>query len=669
MVEKPLRKLGRRTILGVSSILIHIALWTNCSADNHLLTLDLTKSWNRASPSLTGLPQPSGPPAVSLGALWHSYDSLFLYGGEFADNPPTSPLPVSTWQYNIKSSTWQEWANPRTSAGNNSAPGQQPVQRSAEGAGLSVPEMGRSWYFGGHLDMFTTAGWSNQIARVYLKSLLEFTHPGYANSGVYGLGTTVAAGNGGAYRNITQGGLQDEAGFTERADGVLVYIPGWGEDGIILGLAGGTNESFTEMNIIDVYDVANSTWYKQATSGPNPPIRVNPCAVVAAAPDGTSFNVYLYGGQNLIPYDQQIQYSDMWILTIPSFTWTQVFMDGQSQPPARAGHTCTMWDGQIVVIGGYVGRDISCDSPGIYIFNASSLQWTNSFTSLSGTDNFYNDQGSSVLQGSVGYQVPAQIQSIIGGSSAGGATASTPAAGSATAGPLATGRSPVFTITRPGTTVVQTAFPTSTSKSTSTAASNAAKKSTNTGAVAAGVIAGALACVAAYLAFCTWLYRKRIAMYQDHVKMAQRTSFGADPDPNGDWSSDANDEMSGPNSGIILGPFGTKIGRTNDGSPARRSGSTSQQGSSGSGYGAVPSARYGDPLDEVDSEYLGAGAAGLNRNGSGRSPGHSRETSGGGASMMGQSVDSQEDLLGGQEPSFFSVVLNPRRTLRVVNLD
>lgn len=37
------------------------------------------------------------------------------------------------------------------------------------------------------------------------------------------------------------------------------------------------------MNIIDVYDIANSTWYKQTTSGPIPDYRVNPCAVVAAS--------------------------------------------------------------------------------------------------------------------------------------------------------------------------------------------------------------------------------------------------------------------------------------------------------------------------------------------------------------------------------------------------
>jgi hypothetical protein len=421
------------------------------------------------------------------------------------------------------------------------------------------------------------------------------------------------------------------------------------------------------MNIIDIYDVANSTWYKQATSGPNPPIRVNPCAVVAAAPDGTSFNVYLYGGQNLIPYSEQVQYSDMWILTVPSFTWTQVVMDGQSQPPARAGHTCTMWDGQIVVVGGYVGKDISCDSPGIYVFNASSLQWTSGFTAISGPSSTNNDQGSSVLQGSHGYQVPAQVQSIIGGSSAGGATASTPAAGAATIGPFATGRSPVFTITQSGTTITQTGFPTSTSKSSPTISSDS-QKSTNTGAVAAGVIAGVLACIAGYLAFCTWLYRRQIAMYQNHVKMAQRTSFGVDP--NGEWSSEIHTDVGGSGAGILLSPARTKIGRGAEGSPGRSSGSDQ-----GTGDPAPRSDRRYDRIDEhspnheprADTNYLEAGTSD-NMNDGGRATGHSRQTSG--ASLMGQSsVGSQDDLLGGQEPSFFSVVLNPRRTLRVVNMD
>jgi hypothetical protein len=228
-------------------------------ADNNLLALDLSKSWNTASPSLTGLTQPSGPPAVALGSLWHTYDALFLYGGEFSDNPPTTPSAVSTWKYDISSGSWTEYSNPQTSAGNNSDTAPASVNRAAEGAGLSVPEIGRSWYFGGHLDLYTTPGWSNQIARVYLKGLLEFTHPGYANDGVESLGLTKGAGDGGVYRNITDGGLQESAGFTERADGVLVYVPGWGVDGILLGLAGGTNETLVSASF---HPCHHEPWYQ-----------------------------------------------------------------------------------------------------------------------------------------------------------------------------------------------------------------------------------------------------------------------------------------------------------------------------------------------------------------------------------------------------------------------
>jgi hypothetical protein len=213
------------------------------------LTLDLTTTWQIDSPALSGLPQPSGPPAITEGYLWNTYSSLFLYGGEFSDDPPASPVPMSTWEYDIASSSWSAHSAPQTSAGNNSDTGNVPVQRAAEGAGLSVPEIGLSWYFGGHLDMYTTAGWSNQIARVYLKSMLEFTHPGYANTGVTSLGSSKAAGSGGVYRNITQGGTQSSAGFTERADGVLAYVPGWGEAGIVLGLAGGTNATFVSCSL------------------------------------------------------------------------------------------------------------------------------------------------------------------------------------------------------------------------------------------------------------------------------------------------------------------------------------------------------------------------------------------------------------------------------------
>jgi hypothetical protein len=153
MVGRRRRRVDRLRIRGVS--FIDISLSENGRAniwlDNNFLTLDLTKTWDIASPALSGLPQPSGPPAVAMGALWHSWNSLWLYGGEFSDSPSTSPLPVSTWEYDIASSSWTEFSDPQTSAGNSSDGGSSAVQRAAEGAGLSVPELGLSWYFGGHV--------------------------------------------------------------------------------------------------------------------------------------------------------------------------------------------------------------------------------------------------------------------------------------------------------------------------------------------------------------------------------------------------------------------------------------------------------------------------------------------------------------------------------------
>ena len=141
---------------------------TDNTWNNDFLTLDVTKTWTLGSPTLKSIDKPSGPPAVANGYLWHSYSSLFLYGGEYSDHPVTSPSPYAMWEYDIGSSSWSEHSNPKTSAGNSSDGGNQPVQNAAEGAGLSVPLLGRGFYFGGHLDGYTTPGWSQSTERVYV---------------------------------------------------------------------------------------------------------------------------------------------------------------------------------------------------------------------------------------------------------------------------------------------------------------------------------------------------------------------------------------------------------------------------------------------------------------------------------------------------------------------
>ncbi|EAA32902.1 hypothetical protein GE21DRAFT_6407 [Neurospora crassa] len=488
--------------------------------NNDFYVLDLTKSWDTGSPRLRGLPRPSGPPAVSLGYLWNDYNNLYLYGGEFADNPYVEPAEESVWKYDIKNQKWTEYKQPKTSAGKYSTQGDLLVQRSAEGSGISVPELGLSWYFGGHLDLATTPGWSNQISRVYLKSLLEFTHPGYNNEAVYGLEDR-GAGEWGAFRNITEGGLQTNQAFHERADGALVYVPGWGEKGILIGLAGGTAEEFSDnLEVLDVYDIASSEWYHQKTSGDAPSVRVNLCAVIASAQDFSSFQIYVFGGQNLQPAKSQTQYSDMYILSIPSFTWVKVSDDdNEHKPSARAGHACHLRDGQMIVVGGYTGGN-TCDSPGIYVFNATSLTWQPSFKALNHDPDLHPEN--SVLGNSFGYQVPAPVASIIGGSGSGGATATQPAAGSATAGPFATGKSPVLTVTTtawgPGATTTAAPGDPSDPNTETTG------KDRKAGLIAAGVIAGLLGLLAIYLGYCAWLYRRQVRAYKTYLAVLNRYS-------------------------------------------------------------------------------------------------------------------------------------------------
>lgn len=388
------------------------------------------------------------------------------------------------------------------------------------------------------------------------------------------------------------------------------------------------------MNVIDVYDIDSSTWYKQATSGPTPQIRVNPCAVAVSSADGSSAQVYMYGGQNLIPYGEQTQYDDIWILTIPAFTWIQVNTQGQANPPARAGHTCNIWNAQMVVVGGYVGQELSCESPGVYVFNTSSLAWQNSYNALE-TDDSLNRQKSqqddpAALQGSFGYAVPDTVQSVIGGNAVGAATITAPAQ-SATQGPLATGGPKTYTVTQSdGSVATETSAPGSGSTGVSgTSGSNGGDNGghgsgTNVGAIVAGVIAGFFAVLALYLGFCVWLYRKQLRIYKNHVGLAQRQDLSEDPRY------------------IGTGFFGGRYTDKSQTSESRNSADNrSGDGSNRSGQGGrANQLSSNNPYRNVPG---GTGSA--------------------------TAASSTEDLMAGQEPSFLGVVLNPRRSLRVVNRD
>src|SRR5208282_5873040 len=111
--------------------------------------------------------------------------------------------------------------------------------------------------------------------------------------------------------------------------------------------------------------------------------------------------------------------------------------------------------------------------------------------------NYLNQQKSqetdaSAMSGTYGYEVPAVVQSVIGGSALGGATVTAPAQ-TATAGPFATGSPVTYTITQTGGAVVtQTSSPSSSpgrpGSGGSGSSTGSGSRSTNVGAIVAGVI-------------------------------------------------------------------------------------------------------------------------------------------------------------------------------------
>lgn len=202
----------------------------------------------------------------------------------------------------------------------------------------------------------------------------------------------------------------------------MVYISGLGTEGIliVIGGASGSPErlslsSMEEILIFDVNSVLGNTtadgWYTQRTSGAAPDPRIDFCAVLVAAPDNSSYSIYIYGGWDptLTHY-----YDEIWILTLPSFTWIHAYT-GDSP---RFGHTCHLvGNRQMITIGGLLQSNYSttnCDWEymGVAILDLSEFIW-----------------GSVFDANAAPYQVFSNISEVIGGDANGSAKALLPSGG------------------------------------------------------------------------------------------------------------------------------------------------------------------------------------------------------------------------------------------------
>ena len=159
------------------------------------------------------------------------------------------------------------------------------------------------------------------------------------------------------------------------------------------------------MTSLPVYDIVSQTWYMQNTTGDGPGQLTSFCSVVAPARDASSFNIYIYGGYDGLNFTS-VPFDDVWILSIPSFSWVKAYSGNRSH--GRRGHRCErIYPDQMLIIGGVNPNAQQClkDGP-IQIFNLNTLKF----------QNLYNPREWAE------YSVPDVVTAIIGGNGQGGAT-------------------------------------------------------------------------------------------------------------------------------------------------------------------------------------------------------------------------------------------------------
>ncbi|KAI7693955.1 hypothetical protein KC353_g18324, partial [Hortaea werneckii] len=166
-----------------------------------------------------------------------------------------------------------------------------------------------------------------------------------------------------------------------------------------------------------------------------------------------------------------------------------------------------------------------------------------------------------------------------------------------------------------------------------------------------GTICGLLFLLALYLAFCAYIYRAQLGLYRRHVEMMNRRQrrVGSEEEEDDEKLPTAGF----PGAGLLMA--GSTDGRSGNSSSSGKNSSerSSKNGRRGGGGGGGGWSREGFQNGNLPPSIM-------------TNP-HPMMTAAGGEG--GSERSSTEDLLAGQEPTFVGVLLNPRRSLKVVNRD
>ncbi|KAK3986988.1 hypothetical protein QBC44DRAFT_296029 [Cladorrhinum sp. PSN332] len=443
---------------------------------NPFLTFGDLSNTTKGMPTLyANLSKNATVPSVNGGILWEDSVNkrLYLYGGESYLTAPTSFL---LWAYDILKNQWDSFGPPT---------GTSAIIPTSYGAGVSVPDRGEAYYYGGLLNNQSVPGWSGppQASNRMIKYDMDSN----------------------AWSNLT--GPDD----VKRAEGEMVYLP-VGDAGMLVYFGGSRdlwgNGTFVPqpLDTIFLYDIGNTKWYSQKTTGRTPEVRRRFCGGATWAQDQSSYNIYIYGGYAFPP--ETTGYDDIYVLTIPSFQWIRgpypVGSNVSGPYPKNMASCNVVNNAQMVIVGGTYSNDTTfmCD------VEAVGGQHNMNF----GEENPANAIWAEYQPTLTTYAVPTFILTAVGGRNTGGARVTAPTGGfdapdmavQMTRKAVIQSRSPTRDVSLPTVTGPNNG---------TTAETPAPSKGLGAGAIA-GIAVGGAVFLIALLAGCCFFIRQRQKHYQ-----------------------------------------------------------------------------------------------------------------------------------------------------------
>ncbi|KAF2673245.1 hypothetical protein BT63DRAFT_151080 [Microthyrium microscopicum] len=438
--------------------------------NTNLLYADITVNNQGMPQEYQNLTKPAQVPSVSGGTLWPDTvnKKFYLYGGEFQ----SSPASFSMWSYDALYNNWTS-VNPD--------PTQSSIQRASFGASTVAQDRGLGYWYGGWLSNLTVPVWGPQP--LALSNMLTYD----------------------MVNNVwTNSSGPDSIG---RAEGIMLEIPI--SDGGMLVYFGGVQTPSNNgtwvgqpLDTIFLYDIAGGKWYTQKATGDVPDMRRRFCGGAVWAADQSSYNIYLYGGASMPPNTSG--FDDIYILSIPSFTWIKWYPTAPGAAYPHHSLTCNVINGdQMIVMGGTFPNASTCDAPGVYGFHNMDL----------GKQNPDNAKWYQFQNNKTSYQVPSEIVAVVGGDGSGSATKKAPDAG----------------FGNPDLSVYMTRKASAASTRTATRAipkstgTSKGGSSSHTGAIIGGAVAGGVIVLVlvSLLVFCCLKRRKTQAPQQEYQQNPQ----------------------------------------------------------------------------------------------------------------------------------------------------